>query len=71
MPSAFVLAKDNLQQARSILSNEIWFDREVDFLIDLAIARLWQLESDNIGLPRPTDWRERESARTRIDRICK
>lgn len=44
MPSAYVLAKDNLEQARAILANEVWHDSEVEYLLELAITRLAALE---------------------------
>lgn len=55
MPSAYVLAKDYLQQAQAILSNEVWKDEQVDTLITVAIARLHDLESVHLapaGRPR-------------------
>lgn len=44
MPSAYLLAKDQIEQARAILANEVWFDIEVDRLFELAQARLAELE---------------------------
>ncbi|WP_196259457.1 hypothetical protein [Pelagibacterium limicola] len=56
MASAYLLAKDKLEQARAILMAEAWFDPEADHLFELAIRRL--IELDNLastGLvgPRP------------------
>jgi hypothetical protein len=48
MPSAYVLAKDSLQQAQAILSNEVWQDDQVDHLLGLAIARLLELEHQHL-----------------------
>lgn len=44
MPSAYLLARDQIEQARAILANEIWFDIEVDRLFELAQARLAELD---------------------------
>lgn len=44
MPSAYLLAKDQIEQARAILANEVWFDIEVDRLFELAQARLAELD---------------------------
>lgn len=58
MPSAYVLAKDNLEQARAILSNEVWHDSEVEYLLDLAIARLVALERHIVDVvPHPQQGR--------------
>ena len=44
MPSAYLLAKDQIEQARAILANEVWFDAELDHLFVLAQTRLAELE---------------------------
>lgn len=45
MPSAYLLARDNLEQARAILANDVWFDTKLDHLLDLAVSRLLELDS--------------------------
>lgn len=45
MPSAYLLARDNLEQARAILANDVWFDTRIDHLLDLAISRLLELDA--------------------------
>ncbi|WMT91466.1 hypothetical protein [Pelagibacterium sp. H642] len=57
MPSAYLLAKDHIEQARAMLANEVWFDPEMDHLFDVALARLNALDAkiydDNVTpLPR-------------------
>lgn len=44
MPSAYLLAKDQIEQARAILANEVWFDAELDHLFVLAQTKLAELE---------------------------
>lgn len=44
MPSAYVLAKDSLQQAQAILANEVWHDDQIAHLLEQAIARLAELD---------------------------
>lgn len=44
MPSAYILAKDHIEQARAMLANEVWFDAEMDNLFDVALARLDDLD---------------------------
>lgn len=44
MPSAYILAKDHIEQARAMLANEVWFDAEIDHLFDVALARLDTLD---------------------------
>ena len=45
MPSAYLLAKDHVEQARAVLANEVWFDAEIDQLFDVALARLSALDA--------------------------
>jgi len=45
MPSAYLLARDNLEQARAILANDVWFDTKLDQLLDLAVSRLQELDA--------------------------
>lgn len=51
MPSAYTLAKDQIEQARAILANEVWYDPEVDNLFELALFRLRELEASLGDLP--------------------
>lgn len=44
MPSAYVLAKDQIEQARAMLSNEVWHDAEIEALLERTIARLIELD---------------------------
>lgn len=44
MTSAYLHARDMIQQARTILTNDAWFDSEVDRLLDRAIIRLAELD---------------------------
>ncbi len=46
MPSAYLLARDRLEQARAILANEVWFDTRLDDLLKLGLLRLYELEYD-------------------------
>lgn len=52
MPSAYILAKDQVEQARAILANEVWFDAQLDHLFELALVRLAQLQ-DVVEVPAP------------------
>lgn len=58
MPSAYLLAKDQIEQARAILANEVWFDPELDNLFELALFRLGELEGSlhdtGLELTKPT-----------------
>lgn len=45
MPSAYLLAKDHIEQARAMLANEVWFDAEMDRLLDVALNRLNALDA--------------------------
>lgn len=45
MPSAYILAKDHIQQARAVLASEVWFDAEIDRLFAIALARLDTLDA--------------------------
>lgn len=49
MPSAYLLAKDQIEQARAILANEVWFDPQVDHLFELALYRLQELEATTMA----------------------
>ncbi|MCD7059167.1 hypothetical protein [Pelagibacterium xiamenense] len=44
MPSAYILAKDKLEQARALMANEVWQDDQIDRVLDIAIARLIDLD---------------------------
>ncbi|WP_127144833.1 hypothetical protein [Pelagibacterium montanilacus] len=44
MPSAYVLAKDHLEQARAILASDVWHDDELAQIIERAVGRLDDLE---------------------------
>ena len=44
MPSAYTLAKDQIQQARAMLANEVWFDTELDHMFEIALMRLEELD---------------------------
>lgn len=44
MPSAYLLAKDHVEQARAIIANEVWYDREVDSLLARTISQLVKLD---------------------------
>lgn len=45
MPSAYLLARDQIEQARAMLTNEIWYDPETDHLFELALNRLDALDA--------------------------
>lgn len=45
MTSAYLHARDMIEQARAILANEAWFDPDVDRLLDRTMNRLAQLEA--------------------------
>lgn len=45
MPSAYILAKDHIEQARAMLANEVWFDAEMDQLLEIALAQLTTLDA--------------------------
>lgn len=45
MPSAYLLAKDHIEQARAILSSEVWHDDEASHLLDCLADRLVELDS--------------------------
>lgn len=44
MPSAYVLAKDHIEQARAMLSSEVWYDEKIESILDQAVARLAELD---------------------------
>lgn len=44
MPSAYLVARDNIEQVRAILANDAWFDAQVEHLLVLAISRLQELD---------------------------
>lgn len=44
MPTAYVLAKDHIEQARAMLSSEVWYDGEIETILDSAIAKLIELD---------------------------
>ncbi|MAN77658.1 hypothetical protein OF122_16310 [Pelagibacterium flavum] len=45
MPTAYLLAKDRIEQARAMLANEVWFDAGMDHLLSVALARLDELDA--------------------------
>ena len=45
MPTAYLLAKDRIEQARAMLANEVWYDAGMDHLLDIALARLDELDA--------------------------
>jgi hypothetical protein len=45
MPTAYLLAKDRIEQARVMLANEVWYDPGVDRLLGVALARLDELNA--------------------------
>ena len=45
MPTAYLLAKDRIEQARAMLANEVWYDAGMDHLLDVALARLDELDA--------------------------
>ncbi|WP_404406090.1 hypothetical protein [Pelagibacterium halotolerans] len=49
MPSAYILAKDKLEQARAMMANEVWRDDQVDHMLNIAIARLIDLDKSLIN----------------------
>ena len=66
MPSAYLLAKDHVEQARAMLANEVWFDAEIDQLFDAALARLGALDArvfDGPTVRNPRGAHMRRSAR--------
>ncbi|HWJ89130.1 MAG TPA: hypothetical protein VNS12_13765 [Pelagibacterium sp.] len=68
MPSAYILAKDRIQQARAMLANDIWFDAVTDHLFEVALARLDELDAgvfDDAG-KRPETLRPAMPARVRL-----
>lgn len=70
MPSAYILAKDHIQQARAVLSNEVWFDAEMDHLFGVALARLDDLDAkvfdDPVVTPLSLPKRPGCASRTRL-----
>lgn len=52
MPSAYILAKDQIEQARAMLANEVWFDPQLDHLFEVALFRLDELQ-DVVDAPVP------------------
>ena len=44
MPSAYVLAKDHIEQARAMLSSEVWYDEKIESVLDQAVERLVELD---------------------------
>ncbi|WP_417579895.1 hypothetical protein [Pelagibacterium sp.] len=67
MPTAYLLAKDRIEQARVMLANDVWFDADMDRLLGVAIARLDDLDarlSDDVVImtPKPSE----VSARMRL-----
>jgi len=45
MPSAYILAKDHIEQARAMLAGEVWFDSGLDQLFAMALTRLDELDA--------------------------
>lgn len=70
MPSAYLLAKDHIEQARAMLANEVWFDAEMDHLFEVALARLNELDAkvfdDPVEMPTSLHERPRAPVRTRL-----
>ncbi|WP_421952862.1 hypothetical protein [Pelagibacterium sp.] len=46
MPTAYLLAKDRIEQARAMLANEVWYDAGMDHLLGIAVARLDELDAE-------------------------
>lgn len=44
MPTAYVLAKDHIEQARAMLSSEVWYDGEIETILGNAVAKLIELD---------------------------
>lgn len=44
MPSAYILARDKIEQAKAMLESEIWRDETVSRLATALIARLSELD---------------------------
>ncbi len=44
MPSAYILARDKIEQAKAMLDSEIWRDETVSGLATALIARLSELD---------------------------
>lgn len=48
MPSAYILARDKIEQAKAMLESEIWRDETVSRLATALIARLSELDKQVI-----------------------
>lgn len=57
MPSAYLLARDKVEQSRVMLSSDLWFDAELDHYFSLLLERLQLLDAKTIetnsGPPSP------------------
>ncbi|HCO54715.1 hypothetical protein V6617_14385 [Pelagibacterium nitratireducens] len=67
MPTAYLLAKDRIEQARAMLANEVWYDAGMDHLLEVALARLDELDARLTEDPPRTPPRQPEgSPRVRL-----
>ncbi|HWJ89108.1 MAG TPA: hypothetical protein VNS12_13655 [Pelagibacterium sp.] len=43
MTSVYMMAEDKVEQARGMVSGEIWHDKKLAYLLDIALERLEEL----------------------------